>query len=174
MEINDILIVNTLVFADAKINRPDAIYLFAQTKDNQASVLDKATELAKEHMVPIAICGGKGSGYPGFNSWHDELTARDIPSKYIVPIRPLSPLHTLTEAIGLVREAKKREWKDIIIVSSPFHQVRAFLSTLHALLSEYPSLNVYNQTGIAMNWNEYAAHHQGLHSDYRKNFIHGG
>lgn len=163
---------NTLVLCDETVAEVDAVYLFGQTVDNQESVLQKGVEIAEGQNIPLVICGSSAvSGYPGFEAWKQELMGRGIDVDNIIGTHPVEPLNTLTEAIGLVQEAKRKQWKTITIVAAPFHQLRAFMSVVHALTTEYPSLKVYNQVGSTLNWNEVVFHNQGTNQNVRRNFI---
>jgi hypothetical protein len=172
METADLVSLNTRVLCDEEPDQVSAIYLFGQTRDNQTSVLNRGVEILRGRSIPLVICGcGEVSGYPGVDVWREELIQLGVPPEGILNVPSVEPLNTLTEAIGLVQEAKRKGWKTIQIVASPFHQLRAFMSVIQALKQEYPELKAYNRVGTTLGWNEVVVHNQGTHTNVRKNFI---
>ena len=168
------------VLCDYLPKHPLNLYLFGQTPDNQESVLGKAVELVRAgtceslNMMedPDQFCG-----YAGGTNWEHELKQRL--ADHLVPIRQLSfpsrngskMLHTYGEAVAIVKEAKEQGWETLGVVAPPFHQVRAFVSTVSAALREYPSLRIYSLVGHTLSWEETAVHSQGTVIDLRKNLI---
>lgn len=64
------------VLFDAKpSSKADAVYIFAQTSDNQDCLFDLALGLYKNGDAgKIVICGeSERNGYPGFHEWQAEL-----------------------------------------------------------------------------------------------------
>lgn len=61
----------------------DAVYLYTQTSDNQASVLNIGAVLYnRESVKAVAICDGETKhGYPGFKNWYQEFINRGWPKK---------------------------------------------------------------------------------------------
>jgi hypothetical protein len=57
------------------------------------------------------------------------------------------------------------------VVSSPFHQLRAFVTIVTAISREYPALKAYSQTGEPLEWNESVSHSQGELKGTREDFI---
>lgn len=166
-----LLQLNTLVLCDAAPAAFDAVYLFAETADNAPSGLRRAIEWLKTVDVPIALCGGTGFGYTGFEDWKAFLVSGGVPSERVVPIPPQESLNTNTESFQLVAEAKQRGWKSVVIVAPPFHQLRAFINVVSVAQRMYPELKIYNQPGVPLDWNAHVIHHQGIHTDIRKNFV---
>lgn len=106
-----------------------AIYLLARVKDNQSSVLDAGAELTTKRAAPIVLLGSEATHlYPGFSPWKQLLIEHGVAAERIVGTAPILPLNTRTEALALVREAKKNGWKRVLIVSTAWHQVRAFFT----------------------------------------------
>ncbi|MGI8738625.1 MAG: YdcF family protein [Gammaproteobacteria bacterium] len=166
----------TKVFCDIEPPQPThAAYLFAQTIDNQCSVLERGAELLKEGATELLLIGGSGprSGYPGFDSWRAELLRLDVPADRMVGVgaATLDSLNTLTEALGAVRYCKGAALPTLTIVAAPFHQLRAFMTAVTALYSEYPELLAFSAVGKAQPWYEPVAHSQGALIGCREEFI---
>lgn len=140
-------------------------YLFGQTADNQQSVLEAGVSLinqrrAQKLLIPSSV---PQCGYPGFQTWHQALIALGLEETDVsgVPVSPDSSLNTLNEAEALVRYAKASRMAQVFVVAPPFHQLRAFITTISVVLREFPELRVYNQVGTALPWDETVYHSQG-------------
>jgi len=145
--------------------KADGAYLFGQTADNQQSVLEAGESLMNQHRAQKLLIPGSApqGGYPGFQAWHQALIALGIEETDVsgVPVSLASSLNTLTEAQALVRYAETNHLARVFIVAAPFHQLRAFITTVSVVLREFPKLRVYNQVGTALLWNETVYHSQG-------------
>ncbi|MEW5957539.1 MAG: YdcF family protein [Chloroflexota bacterium] len=143
----------------------DAAYLFAQTADNQAAVFSAGLELIRQQQARQLLFTGSAAcpGYPGFEAWQQELVKRGLSRAVIsgVPNDSFPLLHTLIEATALVRYAHQRRLTSLVVVASPFQQLRAFMTTISVVLREYPELQVYNRVGAALPWHETVIHSQG-------------
>lgn len=81
------------------------------------------------------------------------LKDRGVPDKDI--IMDSSSLNTAQQAKNTIQLAKQKTWKYIILVSSPYHQPRVFLTFLqyHHL---YPELRFINRPAMGLLWDEVA------------------
>ena len=157
----------TVVLADADFAerlKQVPVYLFAQTSDNEASVLKRGAELFKKGIASEVIISddteGTNKGYPGSKVWKQELKKLRIPAAKITVIPCKGLLHTLSESQALVSYCKRQ--RNVIVVTPPFHQVRAFISMVSAIGNGFvPTLRVYNRTGVSMPWLAEACHSQG-------------
>lgn len=143
----------------------ETLYLFGQTADNQASVLDRAGQLFRQKGID-RICisaAGAVSGYPGFANWQRALEEQAIAktSIYATGSFELDSLNTLIEAQALIKLADQWGCRRIAVCSSPFHQVRAFMTAVTVALDATPQLKIYSVTGRALPWRVKAAHSQG-------------
>lgn len=154
------------IFADTRPEGVvDAVYPFAQTESNQESVFVAARDLietGKVRKVLISDCTAK-SGYIGAVACRAAMVATGIPGGVIeeVPMEPTEILHTGIEADRTVRFARSQNYQRLRIVSAPFHQERAFISVVTAVLRQDPSLKVYSHPGEPQPWDEIATHSQG-------------
>lgn len=154
------------IFADVRpAGIADAAYLYAETEPNQESVFAAGRDLLERKQVRrllISDCLPK-SGYVGAAAYRAATVAAGIPNDVIdeVPMEPTEILHTGIEADSTVRFAKTKGYERLLVVSVPFHQERAFISVVTAVLREYPSLRVYSHPGAPQPWDEIVTHSQG-------------
>jgi hypothetical protein len=143
----------------------DAAYLSCQTLGNQHSVFPAAQSLISHgYASKILILKTQAkSGYPGYDHWHQELRNAGIADDKIVavPIEKTPSLNTLIESRALVEYAKNRHLKTLAIVSSPFHQLRAFMTAVTVALRIFPKLSIYSHPGQTLPWCQEVAHSQG-------------
>ncbi len=143
----------------------EAAYLFSQTEPNQPSVFTAARELLQHSLAVrlwISDCTPK-SGYVGATACRRAMIEFGLPARAIeeVPMEPTEILHTLIEAQGVVRWARRRGCQRLIVSSAPFHQERAFMTAVTAALREYPALKIYSYPGAPQPWDEVVTHSQG-------------
>lgn len=154
------------IFADVRpAGIADAAYLYAETEPNQESVFAAGRDLLERKQVRrllISDCLPK-SGYVGAAAYRAATVAAGIPNDVIdeVPMEPTEILHTGIEADSTVRFATTKGYERLLVVSVPFHQERAFISVVTAVLREYPSLRVYSHPGQPQPWDEIVTHSQG-------------
>jgi hypothetical protein len=154
----------------------DGAYLFGQTADNQQSVFETGVDLvnrqrARRLLIPDST---PQCGYPGFRAWRQALGGLGLGESDIVGVSTASlpGLNTLAEAEALVRHARAEGLARIFVVAPPFHQLRAFITTVSVVLREFPELRVYNRVGAALPWDETAVHSQGVLQCTRGELIH--
>lgn len=153
----------------------EAVYIFGLTKENQESSLATAAELWRRKQATMVLsCRGEtahgDAGYAFRERWLLErgvyrtaLRAVEIPTE--------TNVNTHTEAVALVTIAKKFGWHGVYAASSPFHQLRAFVTTVSVALRMYPDLKVYSKTGNTMAWGEQTRHSQDTLIGTRADFI---
>ena len=155
----------------------DGAYLFGQTQDNQKSVFLSAQELVIHALVRRILISDAlpKCGYPGGNAWREAFEGLGIDSLMIeeVPVEPTSTLNTLIEAEALIRYAKNKHYKFIIITAAPFHQERVFMTAVTVTMRECPDLYLYSYPGRALAWDEQVAHSQGTVFASRAGLISG-
>jgi hypothetical protein len=154
------------IFADVPpVGTADAAYLYAETEPNQESVFAAGRDLLERKQVRrllVSDCTPK-SGYIGAVAYRAAMIAGGISNAVIdeVPMGPTEILHTGIEADRVVRFAKAKGYERLLVVSVPFHQERAFISVVTAVLREYPSLKVHSHPGAPQPWDETVTHSQG-------------
>lgn len=155
--------------------RADAVYLFAQTEPNQDSVFQAARGLLHRKTVNriwISDCTAK-SGYIGATAYRQAMIQAGIPEETIedVPMEPTEILHTQIEADTVVQFAKARGCDTLLVTTAPFHQERAFMAVVTAVIRNAPDLKIYSVPGKAQSWDEVVTHSQGLLRGTRADFI---
>lgn len=63
-------------------------------------------------------------------------------------------MHTKAQSEAIVKLARNIGWKRIILVASPDHQYRAYLTFLRTILNEYPELILINAPARNLRWFE--------------------
>lgn len=153
----------------------DGAFLFSQTENNQESVFLAARELLENSVARtiLFINTPAKSGYPGYTVWKRELEELGISEDQIegVNAADTATLNTLIESEALVRFAKLRGYERLIVVSSPFHQLRALMTAVTVALREYPDLQIHSQPGPALPWLQTAVHSQGTLESSRNKLI---
>lgn len=153
----------------------DAVFLYGQTKDNQSSVLSAAHQLLSEKRVGKILMADSGPkcGYPGYAVWEKELRDRGAPAAAImgVDLGGSDSLNTLIEANAMIRHAKRHQYTDIYVAASPFHQLRAFMTSITAAQSHFPEINIYSFNGHPLPWLDDVSHSQGKTSGPRRELI---
>ena len=165
-------------FCDVEANgAADAAYLFSQTPDNQFSVLSAGAELIQRERARKLLLTDSGpkSGYPGYPRWRNELLRMGVPASSIsgVDLRGEDCLNTLIEAVGMISCAKKNHYAQLYVVASPFHQLRAFMTSVTAALRIFPDIQIYSHNGSSLPWSDTVSHSQGKTVGSRKDLIQG-
>jgi len=154
----------------------DGLFLFAQTNDNQSSILEAA--IALYHMKicdKIHIIDAPSTdGFPGFESWQKHLSDHGAQQNDVIAVKScsLNQLHTLIEAKSFIAYAQAQAFKRIIIMAAPFNQTRAFMTMVTATDLVGYDLGIYNQPGSPMVWNDIVENAQGGVITSRKEAIH--
>lgn len=143
----------------------DGAYLYCTTVDNQRSVFQTAATLISHGMVSqvyILEATAMG-GYPGVDAFRIRLREFGLTAEQIngVPAGAVTSINTLIESEAWVRFAKAQGLCSLVVVSPPFHQLRAFMTAVTVAIREYPELSVYSCPGEAMPWMDAVVHSQG-------------
>ena len=153
----------------------DGAYLFTQTQDNQDSVLLSSRYLLNKSFVRkiLILNTNAKSGYPGIDTWKHRLVKLGVSHDCIqgVNIEDTMTLNTLIEAEALIRFAKSRGYRSMHIIATPFHQLRAFMTTVTVALREYPMVKLYSKVGDSLPWREEVVHSQGTVKGTRASLI---
>ncbi|NEM99314.1 YdcF family protein [Pontibacter burrus] len=157
----------------------DALFLFGQTEDNQEAAFAAAKLLLQEkYTARVLFLGTEAmSGYPGGSSWKAAMVEKGIPEDSMEMIMPVPAntdmLHTGIEANSLVKHAKERDYRSVIVTAAPFQQPRAFMAAATAAMRLYPELRIYSLPGKPLPWQEVAVHSQGKAESTRAGLIAG-
>lgn len=131
-----------------------------------------AALLFKEGFAPhVAIVGGADNrAYGSFPSQEvvDEMVRRGVP-KDAIHFESVAP-HTRGEADRAMELARKNRWNSLVVVTSPHHQYRAFLTFVEALHDADLSLKLINAVA-PLSWTErtpWGTRSELLHSEFDK------
>ncbi|OFZ54171.1 MAG: hypothetical protein A3D92_03660, partial [Bacteroidetes bacterium RIFCSPHIGHO2_02_FULL_44_7] len=119
----------------------------------------------------IGVCADGGEVYGGQKNWAEELKREGIWEERIFPIQSandLFPPSTSAEAAGVIRSAKEKGLKDVIVVAAPFHQLRAFITTVSVTINMKADIRVWSHTGAPEDWDEVGVHTQSTPPMTRK------
>lgn len=129
----------------------DAIILLEGDGVNRVST---AATLYLQGMASIIVFSGGAVNYE-YGSYPKEhiipklLDAGVKESHIIVDDKSMQ---TKAQAKEIVSLAKQKNWKRIILVASPDHQYRAYLTFLRIILDNYPSLIMINAPAKNLSW----------------------
>jgi uncharacterized SAM-binding protein YcdF (DUF218 family) len=155
----------------------DAAFLFGQTADNQDSVFVTAKDLLQNLAVRKILFMDTPplSGYPGYAAWRQDFIELGIAEEFLAGVPPTDTtiLHTLIEAESMALYARQKKYTRIILVASPFQQLRAFMTAVTAVKRHYPALRLYSQPGKTLPWQEPVTHSQGTVTGTRSSLIAG-
>ena len=173
MALNE-LSIRVLCDIRAKITVDGAV-LYSQTKDNQNSVILAAKNILYNKLAKkiLFIKSGPISGYPGFSTWTSELNKLGIQSNDMVGVEIMktNSLNTLIESQAFINYAVQKKYRSLYVVSSPFHQLRAFMTLVTVALRYYPDLLIFSYSGISLPWSDKVVHSQGTLLGARKDLI---
>ena len=173
MAMNELIV---RVLCDVRAETPaDGAVLYSQTFENQNSVLHAAKNILQNQLARkiLFVNSGPISGYPGFSTWKSALIKLGIQSADIVGVALMKTpsLNTLVESEALINYAVKQKLRSVYVVSSPFHQLRAFMTLVTVALRYYPDLQIFSYPGISLPWLDKTVHSQGTLTGTRKDII---
>lgn len=160
--------------------KPDAIYLFGNTTDNELGILKAAQRLLDIYStgsrnIPFFLCGGSSyrqpSGdaktpvaYSGFQTWCDWLIENAyLDEEDIHAVLRAELAHTGTEAENLITIAVQQGWSTLVVVAAHMHMLRAFTNTLTFATRLAPTLRVYAASSIPPErWTQEVLSSQGV------------
>ncbi|MEK7113932.1 MAG: hypothetical protein AAB850_00045 [Patescibacteria group bacterium] len=182
-ELEDLLQLLPRIFCDYRDPRRGPYklaFIFGNTIDNEMSSFLRAVELAKTaETKSLGVSEGSlGFGYEGYDHSVGLLKALGLKDTFpIVKFDVGGNVNTGFEAKVLAEHAKSiagggRDGGDIAIIATPFHIVRAFMTTVTALKrnGDIP-VWVYAVPGIPLPWTEEAVHSQGTLKKKRKELL---
>jgi len=164
------------ILCDTRLEGPaDGAYLYCTTIENQASIFQTARMLISHAIASrVYILDAQAmSGYPGVKQCSRRLRELGLPADKIdyVPYGGTESINTLVESQALIRFARDRGIGSLVLVSPPFHQLRAFMTAATVTLDVYPELVIYSHPGAAMSWTESVVHSQGTLQAQRRQLI---
>ncbi len=153
------------------------LFLFGQTADNEASVLDRAAHCVRDGRASEVwfIDSAPLSGYPGAVAWRKALQTRGLTLAQCqpLPIEPTPLLHTRLEAEAAIAWALRQHCRHLTVCATALHQPRALATAISVALAQYPALRLYSLPGYPLAWDAAAAHSQGTLYGTRADLIAG-
>lgn len=166
-------------------NAPDAAYLFHEMDSNLESMRCAALQITERfpEMTLLVVDVNNDelrhpipNGFGGATKLLACLQSAGIPPSNIelVPFdyaaNPM--LHTLVESQLVVRHAKARGFRSLIVAAPAFHLPRAAMTVASVCARECPGLEVFPLAGAPLPWEESSVHSQGLIAT-RMDFLEG-
>ncbi len=142
-----------------------SLSVFAHSIDNYKYVIDKACEIYLKKNVPIVINGArKISGYVGVNEYKRLLQKNGVKKTDIIIAKPIDEnmLHTRNESIAYIQTINQLQFLNNLIVSVPFHQIRAFMTMVTIVKELKVNIKLYNCPVINFDWNKTVTHSQDI------------
>jgi hypothetical protein len=166
----------TRILCETPLDRPvDGAYLYCTTIENQDSVFQTAKKLISHSFASrIYLLEAEAmSGYPGVNQCRKRLREYGLSEEQIacIPIAGADSLNTLIESQALVRFFRDQGFRSLVVVSPPFHQLRAFMTAVTVALKVYPEISIYSIPGVALPWLDPTIHSQGTLKAQRRQLI---
>ena len=155
----DLIRLYELVFNQTLAKSDAIIWLQGDRLDRGQKVLDL---YQGGFAKTIVITGNNTLVGPNLRPGENDLSVDDlviwlknhgVPSANI--ILETNSLNTAEQAKNVILLAKEKGWKHVILVSSPYHQPRAFLTFLQQQHLN-PNLKFINQPALDLSWNEWA------------------
>lgn len=117
--------------------------------------IHKAAELYRQRLAPkVLFSGGADNHEYGSFPIRDlmqHITKEGISREDLI-IDELSK-HTQGQAVEFVKMATKKNWGRAILVASPDHQYRAYLTFLRQILDTAPDIILMNSPASNLEWN---------------------
>jgi hypothetical protein len=151
----------------------DALYLFGQTVDNQASEFQRALEFVSRVGAMVVPDGPAECGYPGGEAFAAEV-ASFFPGEVVrMPLVGSRITNTYSEAQGLLQLSLQRGWRDVGALSFPSHLYRGFRTIASVAIREDPERKVrfWSIAGVPLRWDEVIVHSQGVQRKTRAALI---
>ncbi len=114
----------------------------------------KAVSLYNQHWAPKIVFSGNITDYDYGSFPFEEVLPRmleaGVPEGDIV--HENVSLNTREQAVEVVRMARQRGWKKLILVASHEHQYRAYLTFLREVLDSQSGITLYNAPVRNLEW----------------------
>lgn len=154
----------------------EGAYLYAQTEDNEQSVLAMAPILLENSTVERLLVADSPPrcGYPGIERWKPALLELGVSEEQLllVPTAEYENLNTLTEASAVIELVKQEGIESLLVTAHPVHQMRAFMTMATVAMREAPGLRLYSLPALPQPWGAEAVHSQGLVRAVRHQLLH--
>ena len=133
------------------IKKSDAIILLEGDGVNRCL---KAVELFKQGMAKFIVFSGgvddRAKGSFSISEAMPILLDNGIPAAAI--IHEKISLNTMEQAVEIMKMADSHNWKRLILVASPYHQPRAYLTFLRGALGLGKEIIIYNAPADNLPW----------------------
>lgn len=115
---------------------------------------DRAVSLYRHHYAPfILFSGGVVDYHYGSFPFSEVATLlKEAGVSESALLYEGVSTNTREQAVEVVKMAIDRSWEKLILVASPEHQLRAYLTFLREILDKSPDLILYNSPALGLPW----------------------
>lgn len=138
------------VIANDILKKSDAIIIL---EGDGLSRISEGVRLYKEGWAPLVVISGGVEKPPHSipaKEMMPHLIAAGVPESSI--LLEEKSMHTRDQGIEIMKLAKEKNWKSIIIVASHYHQYRAYLTILKTLQESGLTLRLINSPARDLLW----------------------
>lgn len=150
------------ILPNTPLEKADAIVVL------EGDLLVRAKEgarLYKDGWAPLVVLSGGDEKQPTYaipaQRMLPHLVKEGVPEAHVLLEK--TSQHTRDQAVEIMKLAKERGWKSIIIVASHYHQFRAFLTFLKAMREADLELRLINAPVRDLRWWEVTG--RGIRAD---------
>lgn len=113
-----------------------------------------AIQLFKNGLAPLIVFSGGIIDYEYGSIPFEEIYPKmlELGLSPDVIIHEDKSLNTKEQAEHIVEMCKEKGWKRIILIGSPYHQYRAFLTFLKSAKERFPELLIFNSPAKNLSW----------------------
>lgn len=139
-----------LVYNDC-LKKSDAVVCIEGDGYNR---IDQTVKIYKQGLAKKIVVSGGFTGMPPFtipaHKLAKKILRKGVPKSAII-IEKKSQ-NTYEQGIEILKLAKEKKWKKIILVASHFHQPRAYLTFLKALKDAKLKIQIFNAPARDLPW----------------------
>lgn len=180
-EVPPLIKLEVLILCSIPPKSCELIYLVSQTEENEQSGLGMVARMPKSIKIGIL-----GSYHPAISSSQiirkrlcqlgvssSDIVEIDLPHPEVGEDKKFRYHNTRTEMEMVVEYCVRNNITTLGVCAPPFHQARAYMSTIHALrnhsLANQPV--IFSFVGTPLDWTESVCHSQGTTRDFRHRLV---
>lgn len=115
----------------------------------------EAAALYHSNLAPKIVVSGN-SDNRAYGSFPGGELKKQLQMKHHVPGKDIileeQSLNTRDQAVNVVALAQEKKWKKLLLVASPHHQLRAFLTFLKVVIAARSRLEIINAPARSLSW----------------------
>lgn len=138
-----------ILVSNHELEKADAVFLLEGDGYNR---IEHAVSLYKNGYAPYIVIspGADNPDYGSFPDLSSKLQEEGIPESAI--LEEGKAKHTQEESVFMLSLVKKNNWKKVILITSNFHQYRAFLTFLKTAILNELDIKIINSPARDISW----------------------